>query len=37
MVSWNYSANITCADSLVMPILEPLLAPPTTVAPAPPA
>ena len=37
MVSWNYSANITCADSLVMPIIEPLLAPPTTVAPAPPA
>ena len=37
MVSWNYAADITCADSLVMPILEPLLAPPTTVAPAPPA
>ncbi len=37
MVSWNYTADITCADSLVMPILEPLLAPPTTVAPAPPA
>lgn len=33
MVSWNYTADITCADSLVMPILEPLLAPPTT-APA---
>ena len=37
MVSWNYTADITCADSLVMPILEPLLAPPTTAAPAPPA
>jgi len=37
MVSWNYTADITCADSLVMPVLEPLLAPPTTAAPAPPA
>ena len=37
MVSWNYTADITCADSLVMPILEPLLSPTTTAAPAPPA
>lgn len=34
LVSWNYSADITCNDSLVMPILEPLLSPSTTVAPA---
>ncbi|MFM7069811.1 MAG: hypothetical protein ACKOYM_10180 [Actinomycetes bacterium] len=27
LVSWNYSADITCNDSLVMPILSPLLAP----------
>ena len=47
LVSWNYSDNITCADSLVMPILQPLLSGgttttvPTTAAPdttvAPPA
>jgi hypothetical protein len=36
MVSWNYSTDITCSDSLVMPILEPLLTPSTTAAPAPP-
>lgn len=35
MVSWNYTADITCADSLVMPILEPLLSPTTTAVPAP--
>ena len=33
MVSWNYTSDITCADSLVMPILEPLLSPTTTAAP----
>ncbi|MFM7062962.1 MAG: hypothetical protein ACKO04_05660 [Actinomycetes bacterium] len=38
MVSWNYTDDITCADSLVMPILEPLLSPSTTTtAPPPPA
>ncbi len=36
MVSWNYTTDITCNDSLVMPILEPLLSPTTTAAPAPP-
>jgi len=42
LVSWTYSANITCTDSKVMPIIEPLInggvttttaAPATTVAP----
>ncbi len=35
LVSWNFSSDITCADSVVMPILGPLLAPTTTVAPTP--
>ena len=35
LVSWNYSADITCGESVVMPILGPLLAPTTTAPPAP--
>lgn len=36
MVSWNYSNSVTCTNSLVMPIIQPLInggGVPTTVAP----
>ena len=35
IVSWNYAASSTCNDSVVMPILEPLINPTTTTV-APP-
>jgi len=37
VVSWKYNANITCTDSKVMPIIQPLIdggAPPATTPPA---
>ena len=37
LVNWSYTADITCTDSLVMPILEPMLgsSPTTTTTVAP--
>jgi hypothetical protein len=35
MVSWNYSASVTCTESIVMPILQPFVDAGTTTTTAP--